>query len=244
VADLHDPDDDGIEDSLSPAERIGDALSDCLQDRPLRQRTWRIETTEVVLVVAVVAIVLFVISYVLNGWAIWVATNNKDVTALVELLTNWANMLIALPLLAVALLAQHQSRRCCHEFELYLGEANEDGGGDATEDGINIEHLTRLLRGLRRTRLATAVIVTVGCVMGVAALTSLILVLINNQVGAVPNASWYSYLSYTFDRLAAAIPALACVVIAPRGWGRGSQLLKGDEPEEPVEDEPAPAAAS
>jgi hypothetical protein len=138
---------------------------------------------------------------------------------------------------------QHQSRRCCDEFELYLGEADEDGD-DATEDDIDIEHLTRLLRGLRRTRLATAVIAALGCVMGVAALTSLILVLINNQVGAVPNTSWYSYLSYALDRLAAAIPAFACVVIAPRGWRRGSQLLKGDEPGEPVEDEPVPAAAS
>jgi hypothetical protein len=115
VADFHDPDDDGIEGSLSPAERSGDALSDWLQDRPRRQRTWRIETTEVVLVVGVVAIVLFVISYVLNGWAIWAATNNKDVTALVELLTNWANMLIALPLLGVALLAPTGLRRLKRE---------------------------------------------------------------------------------------------------------------------------------
>jgi hypothetical protein len=236
VADVRDPDDNVIDDSLSPAERIGGALSDWLQDRPRHQRHWRVNPTEAALVAVVIAVTLLVVSGVLGSWSYWSTTNNRDVTQLIEIITLWADVPIGLALLGAALLAQYQSRRSCDEFELYLGEDETDD--DDLDEGIDIEHLTRLLRSLRRTRLATMVIAILGFLTAVAAMTSLIWVFSSTGVSAGTKTPWYGYLGYVLARLAAAIPALACLVIAPRGWARGSRLLKADEADAPFEDEP------
>jgi hypothetical protein len=241
VADVRDPDDGGIGDSVSPAERIGGALSDWLQDRPRHQRHWRVDPTEAALVAVVIAVTLLVVSGPLGSWSYWSTTNNRDVTQLIEITTLWADVPIGLALLGAALLAQYQSRRSCDEFGLYLGEDETDD--DALDEDIDIDHLTRLMRSLRRARLATVVIAILGFLTAVATMTSLIWVFSSTGVNA-GITPWYGYLGIVLARLAAAIPVLACLVIAPRGWARGSRLLKANEADASFEDEPELPAPS
>jgi hypothetical protein len=243
MAGTHDPDNDGIEeDSLSPAERAGDELSEWLRDRE-RRRRWRVEPTEAALAAVVVAVASLVVAGGLGGWSYWSSSpNSRDATYLVEVLTMWATLPVAAALLGAGLLAQYQNRRTCDEFERYLGEQESDDD-DSGEEGVDIDtgHLTRLRRSLRRTRWATVVIAILGLVTAIAAMTSLIWVFSSTGANSGANTPWYGYLGDVLARLAWAIPALTCLLIAPRGWARGSALLSDDDAylDEAFGDEPA-----
>jgi hypothetical protein len=243
VAGTHDPDADGIEeDSRSPAERAGDELSEWLRDRHRRQR-WRVEPTEAALAAVVVAVASLVVAGGLGGWSYWSSSaNGRDATYLVEVLTMWATLPVAAALLGAGLLAQYRSRRTCDELEKCL-DGQESNDGDSGEDGIDIDigPLTRLRRSLRWTRSATVLIAILGLVTAVAAMTNLIWVFSSSGVNSAANTPWYGYLGDVLARLAWAIPALTCVLIAPRGWARGSALLCDDDADldETFGDEPA-----
>ena len=63
VTDVHDPDDEGIADSVSPAKRIGDALSDWLHGYPRVSKS-RFEPVEIVLFAIVVGIAFIIVAAV------------------------------------------------------------------------------------------------------------------------------------------------------------------------------------
>ena len=90
------------------------------------------------------------------------------------------------------------------------------------------EFIESLLRRLRRSRLALVCLGFLGLLSGAASITLLVVVL-RRAVGSSPSPTWYSYAGVVVQTLAVAVPALACVVVATRGWTRGSDLLRGDD---------------
>ncbi len=242
MADTHDPEHDGIEeDSLSPAERAADELSEWLRDRQ-RPRTWRVDPSEAALAAVIVAVAFLIVAAGLGAWSSWSSSpSNWDATELIDVLTSWATLPVAAALLGAGLLAKYQSRRCCDELERCVGEQEGDEDG-ADEEALDNDpgDMARLWRSLRRTRWATVAISILGLVTAVAAVTTLISVFSSTGVNVVANTAWYGYLGDVLGRLAAAIPALTCLLIAPRGWARGSALLSdGVDLDEPFGDEPA-----
>ena len=242
VADTHDPEDDGIEeDSPSPAERAADELSEWLSDRQ-RPRRWRVDPTEAALAAVIVAVASLIVAAGLGAWSYWSSPpSSRDATELVDVLTRWATLPVAAALLGAGLLAKYQSRRSCDELERRFGEQEgDDDGSDEEEVDIDTGDMARLWRGLRRTRWATVAIAILGLVTAIAAMTTLISVFSSTSVNVAANTPWYGYLGDVLGSLAAAIPALTCLLIAPRGWARGSALLSDDaDLDESFGDEPA-----
>ncbi len=234
VTDGRDPDDDEVEDdSLSPAERIGDALSDWLHGDP-RSRKSRFEPVELVVFAVVAGVALAIFATVTNGFAF---AGTQDVWGLLAVTTDWAQMPIAVFLLGATLLGWYQNERSCNALEMYLNEDETDQ--EATEDDkvrSDIHQaMSLLLRRLNRSHLAVGCI---GVLALVTAATAIVGLISNLQQGG--NRVWYDYLSEIALYLAAVIPALACVIIAQRAWARGSHLLRDDDTDELVGDEPQP----
>jgi hypothetical protein len=234
VTDGRDPDDGGIEDdSLSPAERIGDALSDWLHGDP-RRRQCRFEPIELVVFAVVAGVALAIIATVINGFAF---AGTQDVWGLLVVTTDWAQLPIAVFLLGAALLGWYQNERSCNAFEMYLNADETDQ--EATEDGkarSDINHaMSLLLRRLNRSHLAVGCIRVLALVTAAAAIVALIS---NLQQGGY--RVWYGYLSEIALYVAAVIPAIACVILAQRAWTRGSHLLRADDTDQAVGDEPQP----
>ena len=178
----------------------------------------------------------------LAAWSDWSSSpSNWNATELVDVFTRWATLPVAAALLGAGLLAKFQSRRRCDELERCLGEQEGDEGG-SDEEAVDIDtgDMARLWRSLRRTRWVTVAIAILGLVTAIAAMTSLISVFSSTSVNVVANTPWYGYLGDVLGRLASAIPALTCLLIAPRGWARGSALLSDDvDLDESFGDEPA-----
>ena len=242
MTDVHDPDDVGIEDdSLSPAERIGGALSAWLHRDPRRRKS-RFEPVEIVLFASVLGIALIIVAAIGDGFALG---GSAGVWDLLQATTGWAQLPVVALILGAALLAWYQNERRCDEFETYLRQDEADQ--DAVDDdkrARNIDQvMTLLLRGLNRSRLAVACIGILALLTAAAAVAILVAELhAGNTFGG--GSRWYSYLAYAAQCLAALIPALAGVVIAVRAWARGSYLLRDDDTDEPVEDEPELPAPS
>jgi hypothetical protein len=242
VADTHDPEGDGIEeDSLSPAERVADELSEWLRDRQ-RHRRWRVDPSAVALAAVIVAVASLAVAAGLAAWSDWSSSPTSwNATELVDVLTRWATLPVAAALLGAGLLAKYESRRSCDELESCLGE--QEGDEDASyEEGVDVDtaDIAGSWRRLRRTRFATVAIAILGLVTAIAAMTSLISVFSSTSGDVAANTPWYGYLGDVLGSLAAAIPALACLLIAPRGWARGTALLSDEaDLDESFGDEPA-----
>jgi peptidoglycan biosynthesis protein MviN/MurJ (putative lipid II flippase) len=91
------------------------------------------------------------------------------------------------------------------------------------------EFMTSLFRQLLRSRLALVCVGFLGLLSGAASITLLVVVL-QRAVGSSPSPTWYSYAGVVVQTLAVVTPALACVVIATRGWTQGSDLLRDTSP--------------
>jgi hypothetical protein len=241
VADDHGPDDDGIEDSLSPAERIGGALSDWLHGHP-RRRNSRFEPVEIVLFASVAGIALIIVAAIGDGFALG---GSAGVWDLLQATTGWAQLPVVALILGAALLAWYQNERRCNEFDTHMREdASDRDGADIDKRAGDIEQaMTVLLRGLNRSRLAVACIGILALLTAAAAVAILVAELHAGNTFS-GDLRWYSYLAYVAQCLAALIPALASAVIAGRAWTRGSYLLSLDDADEPFEDEPAAPATS
>ncbi len=231
--------DEAEQESLSLAERLANAYNDWLHDQRRHQRRWHVAPVEVALLAVIVAVALLVLAGIMNGVAYWSGSGVKDVTALFGVSTTWADLPLAATLLGATLLAQYQCGRICDDFESYA--TYDDTLGNAP-DGAEIDQVISLSKRLRRARLAIVGIAFLGLVTAVAAVANLIWEL---YFTASSNLStpWYGYLGEVLARLSAVIPALTCLVIAPRGWGRGSYLLSADEPDAASEDVPDPTGA-
>jgi hypothetical protein len=241
VADGRDPDDDGVEaDSLSPAERIGDAMSDWLHGHPQR-RNARFEPNEIVLFAIVVGIAFIIVAAVSENFALG---GSVDAWEVLQATTGWAQLPLVATLLGAALLAWYQNERRCKEFEMYMrqGEVDQDAANDEGQEADIERAMTLLLRGLNRSRLSVACIGSLA-LLTVAAATGLLVGSLHSAGSFGANLPWESYLAFVAQFLAAVIPALACVVIAQRAWARGSYLLRDDDTDELFEDEPELPAA-
>ena len=232
------------EGSLSPAERIGSAVSDWLQDRPRRQARRRFDPVEVT-IFAVIATLAFVI---LGGvFAALADSSEQGFTFIDSVLgaTQWAQPPLVIAILGTTLLASYQSRRSCNELESFLADDDyeDDASGDSEAVADIEEFMTSLLRRLRRSRLALVCLGFLGLLSGAASITLLVVVL-QRAVGFSPSPTWYSYAGIVAQTLAVAVPSLTCVVVATRGWTRGSDLLRGDDADAGFKDETEHPAAT
>jgi hypothetical protein len=120
------------------------------------------------------------------------------------------------------LLGSYQTRRSCDEIDTYLNQDEtypEAPGNEKGTDEIQ-EVMTSLLRHLNRSRSALACIAVLGLLTATAAVTALVGAF-HASPGYIGRPPWYGYLAFVAESLAVIIPALACVVIAPRAWARG-----------------------
>jgi len=238
VADEPDSSGEGFEDdSLSPAERIGDAVSDWLHGHP-RIRKSRFEPVEIVLFAIVVGIAFIIVAAVSEAFALGASVGAWD---LLQATTGWAQLPLVVPLLGAALLAWYANERRCDEFQMYMrqDEADQDADDDEDRAGDVEQAMTLLLRALNRSRLAVACIGFLA-LLTVAGAAGLLVGTLHSRGSFGGSLPWESYLTFVAQCIAAVIPALACIVIAGRAWARGSYLLRDDATDAPVEDDPLP----
>lgn len=221
------------DDSLSPAERVGNAFSDWLHDRPRRRRR-RFEPVEIALFSVIAGVTLIIVAGLVAAFTnFWSA----GAWTLIGVTTQWAQLPIAAVLLGACLLASYQNRRACDELGSCLNQ-DETYEGEREELSAEVEQtMTSLVRHLNRARVALACIAVLGLLTATAAVAELVGA-IHTLPGFIERPRWWGYIAFVAGSLAVIIPALACVVIAPRGWVRGSDLLSGNDADAPFEDEP------
>jgi hypothetical protein len=238
------PSDEDQEDGLSPAERIGRVASDWLHDRP-RPYRWGLEPVEVAMFAVIAAVVLSVLAGVLQAIDLYEPLEGNQAAFVIDAVTQWADLPVALGLLGAALLAWYQTERSCIQVENWLRDDEwyegtlKDEELAAEIDGI----VSTGLRRLRRQRFAAVCIGLLGLLTAAASLTLLYWVF---TLGANSALNAWGYFALVLSRLPVVVPALACVVIAPSIWARGSDLLRRydsgvgfkDEPEHPAAPEP------
>jgi Na+/melibiose symporter-like transporter len=236
VADEREPQVDGTaQESFSLAERLASAYYEWLHDDQ-RHHDTNFEPVGIVLFSVIAGVTLIIAADILVGFA---SALNQDAWALVGITTEWAQLPVAVVLLGASLLGWFQCSRTCDEFEAYL---NQDESDQREADDID-QTMTLLLRRLNRSRIALACLAVLGLVTAAAGIATVVWYFHSNMNFAV-RTPWYGHVAYVAGGLAVGIPALACVVIASRGWARGSYLLRADEPDEAFEDEPeSPAEA-
>ena len=219
------PSDEDQEDGLSPAERIGGAVSDWLHDRPRRQR-WSLEPVEVAMFAVIAAVVLSALAGALS--AIDLPLEGNQAAFVIDVVTQWADLTVALGLLGAALLAWYQTERSCAQIENWLRDDEwYEGTLNDEELAAEIDRIVATgLRRLRRQRFAVVCIALLGLLTAAASLTFLYWLF---TLGANSSLSPWGYLSAVLSRLPVVVPALACVVIAPSIWARGSDLLRRDD---------------
>lgn len=233
------------EESLSPAERMGNAISDWLRDRPRGQR--RYDPLEVALFALVVALSLYVLIPILNIWGLTLPTGSpfyplSDGTVLVDLTTAWASLPVAVIVLGTSLLARHQIGRYAGEVEA-CAEASDDC--ESEEDLADLDELVWSDLGhLRRARVAVGASTVLAALTVIAALVMLAWTLANAQFSLNPNLvettyqskEWYGYTQVVLASLVVVVPALAAVLISPRPWARASGVLAAAK-QDPARDE-------
>jgi hypothetical protein len=239
VADQHDPTVGGIDEvSHSPAERTSHVPSRGRQDDVEQQPRRTVLPTEFVLLSVIAAVALLVVSGLVQGFGV----SPQQGVSLWDLwggaATQWANVPLAVTLLGAALLASYQSLHCCDEIERCLDE--REAVRDATHDAeLALEPVSALtwgVRHLRRSRWALISLAVLGLATAAASITHLVWEFAVDGYGS-PGTTWYAKSDVVALTVAVVIPALACVVIAPKVWGRGSELLRAD-PEGWFENEP------
>jgi len=231
------------EESLSPAEHIGRAFHDWLQDHPRRERRGRFEPVEVAIFTVIVAIACLILA---GAFAALGDSSGQGFTFFdaLGIATQWAQPPLVIAILGATLLASYQNRRSGDELESYL----DDDDASEAEVGADMNRVTTsALRHLRRSRLALVCLGLLGLLSAAAGIT-LTSWDLQRGTGLLGSTTRYAYAAIVVGTLAVVIPALACVVIAARGWTRGSYLLKGDEqdagfgnePEQPAKAESVP----
>jgi hypothetical protein len=213
----------GFEDgSRSPAERIGRAFTDWLQDRPRRDRRPRFEPVEVALFSVVAAVALLIVAGAFSALAYSSQRGFGVIDGVVTALGQWAVPSIALALLGACFLAWHHNRSSCDDIERFLSRAHTDGTGDAraTDDLVSSG-----LGQVRRSRSALVCLAILGLLSAAAAVTILVWELWET-VGHAPQLSSYAYASTVLETLAVVVPAVVAVAIAFRGWARATDVLE------------------
>ena len=226
---------------LSPAERIGRVASDWLHDRPGRHR-WGLEPVEVAMFAIIAAVVLSVLAGALSAIDLYEPLEGNQAAFVIDAVTQWADLPVALGLLGAALLAWYQTERSCTQIgnwlrddEWYEGTLNDE------ELSAEIDRIVATgLRRLRRQRFAVVCIGVLGLLTAAASLTFLYWVF---TLGANSAQNAWGYFALVLSRLPVVVPALACVVIAPTIWARGSDLLRRDDTDAGFKEEPEHPAA-
>jgi hypothetical protein len=146
---------------------------------------------------------------------------------LVNVMTQWASLPIALALLGAALLAWYQLSRSLSEIDRYESPGDE-------QSGEKLEVLERDItsaRGhLRRGRFAVFCTAVLALLTAAASIARLAWEFYYARLGTLgQGVRWFSYAEIVIGCVAVVIPALGCVVLGPFVWKGGSREAAADD---------------
>jgi hypothetical protein len=217
------------------------AFSAWRNDRPRRERTKRLEPVEIALFSLIVAVALLVAGGLLSGLAASssAAPGMNGTDYLVEVMTQWASLPLALALLGAMLLAWYQVDRSSSDIDRY--EAPNDNWDPGQLHSFEL-CLASALSHVRRMRFAVVCVAVIAVATAGASIARLAWEFYDAGLGALgQGVQWYTYAEIVIGCIAVVIPALTCIVLGPLVWTRGSRLLEAADDEdgdEAFEDDP------
>jgi hypothetical protein len=132
---------------------------------------------------------------------------------LVEVMTQWASLPLALALLGAMLLAWYQVDRSSSDIDRY--EAPNDNWDPGQLHSFEL-CLASALSHVRRMRFAVVCVAVIAVATAGASIARLAWEFYDAGLGALgQGVQWYTYAEIVIGCIAVVIPALACIVLGP-----------------------------